>query len=485
MNRELSRRTLLATGMVAAAAAYLPRMAFAAEKTDVVVIGAGLAGLNAALLLAENGCRVTVLEAGKRIGGRVFTSTEIEGHPEHGASQIGRSYARVLDRCEALGVKLAQGSNIYDNYAISLDGQLIRPGQWENHPLNKTVGAERGVVPFALGSYYLAKTYPWNTMDGWASPEALANYDVSEADYLRRVGASPAAIDLVARGYGDGDLDAISALTLMQEMGRAKFEGNGVPTSAKQDRFQQASFLSYRILGGSSRLTDAMADALKGAVLTGKQVTAIDMTDTGATVTCGDGSSYKADYVVSALPFTALRKVAVTPALTGGQADAVKLMPYSGQNQVWLRVKAPYWEQDGIEGSMWTDGPVSMLRQSIAPDGSRDSAVAITSGVKGDALDRIPDKERGEYVLSELARMRPSTKGKLEVLGVFSWKLDPLIHGCRHGYHPGQMKAFRPTMAQPHARMHFAGEHTRLMEVGMESAMETGERAALEILDRI
>jgi len=37
-------------------------------------------------------------------------------------------------------------------------------------------------------------------------------------------------------------------------------------------------------------------------------------------------------------------------------------------------------------------------------------------------------------------------------------------------------------MLAPHARMYFAGEHTRLQEIGMESAMESGERAALEIV---
>lgn len=482
---ELSRRMFMRAGMAAATCVVAPKTAFAAEKSDVIIIGAGLAGLNAAMTLAEQGCRVIVLEASARIGGRVFTSTEIEGSPEHGASQIGKSYARVWDRCRQLNVGLGDGANIYANYALSVYGKLMQPSEWESSPLNKTVGEERTVMPSALGSYYLGKYYPFQSMDEWSTPAALNKYDISYAAWLHQAGASEAATDLISRGLTEGKLEDSAVLTMMQEMGRAKFDAKSVPTSSKLDRFQQASFLSSHIIGGTSRLTDAMAISLKGAVMTGKRVTAIDMTATRATVTCADGSSYQADFVISAVPFIALRNVAITPTLTGNQAAAVKTMPYTGQNQVWLRVKAPYWEDDGLDASMWCDGPFSLMRQTINYDGTRNSANVLSTGLKGAALDSMPAKERGEFVLAELARIRPSTKGKLEVLGTFSWRLDPFVQGCRHTYHPGQMQRFRPTMAQQHARLHFAGEHTRLMEVGMEAAMESGERAAFEVLGRI
>jgi monoamine oxidase len=61
----------------------------------------------------------------------------------------------------------------------------------------------------------------------------------------------------------------------------------------------------------------------------------------------------------------------------------------------------------------------------------------------------------------------------------------PTIRGCSHQYVPGKVMAWSQAMMQPHERLHFAGEHTRRLEVGMESAMETGERAALEILERL
>lgn len=478
---RVSRRAALTGGLALAATGALPRAAFAAEKSNVVVIGAGLSGLNAATILADQGASVTVLECSPRVGGRVYTGYQIEGRPEFGASQVGPMYARVRDMARRLDVKFGDGANIYAPYALSLDGKLMRASEWESSPLNKTVGFEREVVPSALSQFFLAKFNPFKELDDWLSPDAH-RYDIAYGDWLRQVGASPAAIEIIGRGLVEPNLRDVSALTSLQEVGRSLRDTAGGGDSRKTDIFQQFGQKSSHVIGGSSKLVEAMAANLKGAVKTGKRVAAIEMTATGAEVRCTDGSRYAADHVVVALPFVALRKIAISPGLPGAQGDAVREMPYGGQSQVWMRVKAPYWEADGYDASLWSDGLISLFRQSIDYDGSRKDAVAISSGDKARQLDKLPPAERGRFVLDELARLRPSTKGKLEVVGIFSWSEDPYVGGCRHSYRPGQMTRFRPVIDKPYGRMHFAGEHTRRLEVGMESAMETGERAALEVI---
>jgi len=63
--------------------------------------------------------------------------------------------------------------------------------------------------------------------------------------------------------------------------------------------------------------------------------------------------------------------------------------------------------------------------------------------------------------------------------------LDPHNAGDWAIFAPGQVTGLLPTMAQPHGRVHFCGEHTATMNRGMEGAMESGERVALEVAERL
>jgi monoamine oxidase len=85
-------------------------------------------------------------------------------------------------------------------------------------------------------------------------------------------------------------------------------------------------------------------------------------------------------------------------------------------------------------------------------------------------------------VVADLERLRPAAKGQLEVLGYKSWYRDPFSSGDWAVYAPGQVTSFMTDIANPHGRLHFCGEHTAVANRGMEGAMESGERVALEAL---
>lgn len=84
----------------------------------------------------------------------------------------------------------------------------------------------------------------------------------------------------------------------------------------------------------------------------------------------------------------------------------------------------------------------------------------------------------------QIETLRPSTAGKLEVAGVFSWGEQSFQSGCSGAFPAGETLRYVNALVQSHALMHFAGEHTKRLEVGMESAMESGERVAFQIFDR-
>ena len=481
---KTTRRSVLkgATGVVAGA--MVPRQLSAAERSDVIIMGAGFSGLNAAILLADEGAKGTVLEANNRVGGRAFTADHVYGKPEFGASQIGPYYARVRDMAQRLGVELAPGSNINAPYTFAIGDTLIRKEDWEGHALNKTVGAERAVLPSAMQGFYMGRHNPFEGFDDWLEPEA-AKFDIPLGQWLLEKGISKQALQLVNEGLIAPDVWNVSLLTLMQENTRGRLM-SGAGGDTGKDRFEQFAQASARVVGGTTRLPEAMARHLEGAVLLNKMVTTIDMNDSGVDVSCLDGTRYQADFAIAAIPFGPFRRISVSPALEGNQAAAVRHMPYANNTQVHMRLKgSPFWEQDEMDASLWTDGPLNIIRQPLGYDGSRDRLVCVCVGKKGERLDQLPPKERGEFVVREIERLRPSTKGKIEVTGIHSWPLYNYVSGCRHSYGPGQVTRFAHDMVKPHHRLHFAGEHTRRLEIGMESAMESGERAAFEILERM
>jgi monoamine oxidase len=89
------------------------------------------------------------------------------------------------------------------------------------------------------------------------------------------------------------------------------------------------------------------------------------------------------------------------------------------------------------------------------------------------------------WVIREIERLRPAAKGALEAGGFHSWWLDPHNAGDWAIFGPGQVQGLLPSMAKPHGRIHFCGEHTATMNRGMEGAMESAERVAIEVLGRL
>jgi len=492
----LTRRHIIQTAAIAATAAPLIRTgrAKAAQSADVVVIGAGLSGLNAAWIMNEAGLDVVVLEGASRIGGRVWTAHDAVNEPDMGASQVGPSYARVLDALDRLGLKLIDEDRAIMPFTYHLDGQLIRAKDWADHPVNKTVGAERKMAPISLGSGLLAKINPMKELDDWLKPE-MAPYDVSVAELLRKNGTSPAAEKLAGLTQ---ELWSTSALGMMQEAFRgayeAKFSGGSNASRPDQQRVETAPVMDRwpkNIVGGTDQLPIRMAAQLKRPVMINKIVGAIDMDDGGADVTCIDGTKVRAKYVISCVPFSLLRHITITPEPDALHRSAIGDMGYAETTRAFATIKEPFWQQDGLDPSLFTDTALRMLwmldNHTGAPNAPTKGpfrAMFVMTWRTAANVAALSPEQASKFLVDELARIRPASKGLVTINRFHSWGRQPLQRGCRHIFKPGQVTAFATDMIKPHARLHFAGEHTRRLEQGMESAMESGERAAIEVLSR-
>jgi monoamine oxidase len=489
----LTRRTFIASG---AAAAFVPGMALAAARTDVAIIGAGLSGMNAAMILREQGYKVVVLEADIRVGGRVETVDTADGPLDVGASQIGRGYARVLDMCQRLNLKLIPEDRDLLTFGGYLHGQWVDPKSWAANPLNLTVGEERKIAPMMMGSAIAGRYNPLKEVDEWLDPR-FAEYDISLRELMRRKGHSEAAIALAANSVPGIGMDETSVLRMWQEEVRGRIDRKLVDTATEAARklhpFGEVNdrnlinglAMISNIEGGTSRLPQAMAAQLGDAVRLGKRVAKIAMQGRGATVTCTDGSVIKAKFVVSAIPFSMLREVEITGSANPIARAAITKMPYANTARLYLNVEKPFWKEDGLPPSFSTDGPMGMFWAIDNHSGAgRHRAMIVLVGKMAAAIASKDRPAAETFLLEELYRMRPAARGLLSVRAYKDWQRDPLQKGCSFSLAPGHINAYARDMLKPWQALHFAGEHTRRMDIGMEAAMESGERAALEIIER-
>ena len=462
----------------------LSRPAHATDRADVIVIGAGLAGLNAALLLEEQGLSVIVLEAADYVGGRTRTFNLPVGPMNAGGQIVGPYYGRLRDLISRLKVPVVPATGD-GKTGLYVNGTLVASANWPTSKANRTVGAERSVQPGALEFYYLSRNNPIRDAAKWANPE-YARYDVPLSTYLQGQGASDEVLRLIEVSINAFDLSSASALAYLRDIRTLQMgvADAGSSTRSTYDATSEGGFTFHQIAGGTQRLPEAMANALKGEVRLRHAVASIDMAGGGVEVRTVDGSRYVSRYAISTVPFASLRNVDVYPNFAGAQLDAVRQSAHSNTVRVFMEFSTPFWESDIGEPSLFTD---TSIERVFAPTNERGEIFLLDCWVNGNAayrLDQMPTADVAEFVVKRLAEIRPSSKGRVKVLQVHSWAKDSPSACCRHVFNAGQVGPWAGVVATPHHRLHLAGEHTRSVDSGMEAAASTGERAALEILAR-
>lgn len=445
---------------------------------DVIVIGAGLSGLNAALMLENMGYRVTVLEGRDRVGGRVFTLDDVPGSPESGGNEIGSSYGRVLDAMSRYGVKpipmRPRTEGIKDHTCMNIQGETILLKDWLGHARNPFPEAERETLPWHFEFRTFAPHNPLTNPSQFLDP-AYARYDISLHRFLKQQGYSDRAIQLGAGtnlGHGNSPHD----LSLLMWFNILAFVN--ISSSGSESRPSVAGE------GGNQRIPEAMSRALSSEVMLNTRVTGLRSEPDYVTVQLQDGRQLKAPYVIVTTPFSALRHIDLDAPLSGAQRQAINYLDYTRVTQIHYRPTYRFWEADGLPPSMWTDGSTARflaLRNNPDDPSEITSFVVYANDRMAKALDNLGAESANLYVLSELEKIRPGTKGALKFVKYLSWQNDPFAGGAYAAWRPGQISGFGKDMALPAGRIHFAGEHTSVVTRGMEAAMESGERVAFEV----
>ena len=424
------RRFLLHSSVLAGATLLVGRRAWAVEDTaDVIVVGAGLSGLQAAWVLEQRGFKVLVLEGRDRVGGRVFTFGDVQGAPEAGGNIIYGDYRRLMEVATRVSVPLEdQVSRLskHAKFTLVLDGKPVSRSEWADSPRNPFPPALREMMPWQYVPLVTSQENPLTTTAGWYEAKN-APFDVSMRDFLRQQGATDPMIELAYDTIPTYGLNARDISALMMAY-----------VSAFTTAQKSARPVILQARGGNQKLPIAMAAQLRQPVRLKQVVKSVEATGAGVTVRTTDGTRYSARAVVCAVPFTTLRRIELRPDLAG-------------------RVSAIYHEAQ--------DDQVSSLLVSAFGPGARH-------------LDRLGKEGAARYVVAQVEQMRPAATGALRVLGQHSWEQDPFAGGAWAYFNPGTVTKFLPAMFQPRGPVHFCGEHTSVSARGMEGAIESGDRAA-------
>jgi monoamine oxidase len=474
----LDRRTLLAAAGAGAAFAATPRALRAAARDQVLVIGAGLSGLGAALMLQEAGLDVRVIEGRGRIGGRVLSHRDVPGAPESGGTGFGPGYARLMTAAHTHGIKLVDITPTIPYFMqreLYLGGERIPLADWPTHARNPFPEPLKKLPPWAFMGAALAGKNPLPSNEAWLDP-AHAKLDVPLHEWLKGLGWSEETIRVaydVSPGWGD-DAHGVSALMVLCAM---KFQET-------QRALSQGQPAGFTVPGGNQSIPEAMASALKRPVELNRRVVSISTDRRGAEVRCADGSRYRADHVICSIPTTVLRTVKLDPALPPAQAQAVRELGVQAISIMHVVPRKPFWEEDGLMPTIATDGLINLVyAERKAPDPKVVTSLSVwLRGRNARKLDGMTDKDAIATVVAEIETLRPAAKGQLEVAAYHSWMQDPFALGDWAVWEPGQVSAFAREIGTAHGRLHFCGEHTAVSNRGMEGALESGERAALEIL---
>ncbi|MBL8629955.1 MAG: FAD-dependent oxidoreductase [Rhodospirillaceae bacterium] len=463
MSLRISRRALLA----ATPATLVTRKTRAAANPDVIIIGAGLSGLHAGQILEDAGLKVTVIEASNRLGGRVRTLLDKPQTPESGGSEVGPMYARVIDQIQRFGLDMRAWQADKLDFALNVGGTLMSPKDWPTSPQNKLPEAFRKFPPMALPSALGPKESGLAELDTWLE-NAKALPDPSLRDLYVSKGADETMLALL--GYTAQADDLAQESSLWGRRGQ------------KLNEWSRGHGPFNHVVGGMSKLPQAMAASLKGDIILNTPVESIALGKSSVTVKCANGRRFQAKRVLCTIPASVLRGIAFDPVLPALQAEAVASIPYGQATSVFFEIKEKFWEADGLGSSLWTDGPAGRAFNWLIPGGNY--IWMYLAGRVNQPIRSAPEADIIAYATTALNTARPSTKDKITPIAAVNWSANPWSRGTFSYRAPGQIARYGNIAATPHGVVHFAGEHTAVLQSGLEGAMESGERAALEILEK-
>jgi monoamine oxidase len=440
---------------------------------DVIVVGAGLAGLTAAHRLTELGRAVVVLEARDRVGGRVVNETTSDGTVvELGGQWVGPTQDGVLALAEDLKLELFPTYNEGENVVVYHGRKQHYTGAIPKLPA--PVLADVGQAQLRLDR--MASQVPLDTP--WTARLAYRWDSQTLEGWLRRNMCTRGGREMLRLGVRAVFAAEARDLSLLHFLFYSHSGGLLDRLFNVKDGAQES-----RIVGGSQLLALGLAGRLGDAVRLGTAVRRIEQDDNGVTVQ-GDQGSLLGQQVVVTVPPLLAGRIVYEPALPTMREQLTQRMPMGSVIKCMAVYDEPFWRAEGLTGQATDElGPAQLTFDNSPPSGTPGVLLAFVEGTHARHLSACSSEERRRAIVEGLARcFGPRAAVPAEFLEL-DWSAEQWSGGC-YGAHlpPGVLSDFGPALRQRCGRIHWAGTESASVWAGyMDGAVRSGERVAAEV----
>ena len=495
---RMTRRRLLRSGAVAgagAAIAGLPAGSALASRrrrrrrdADVIIVGAGFAGLTAAREIVQGGGEVIVLEARDRVGGRALNKKIGDGEiSERGCTFVGPTQNHILELAHSLGVEKFPTFNKGDNVYIGNGGARTTysdRGPTGSAPPDPAILPDlaRAVVALDEMSTEVPIDAPWNTAEAaeWDGQtfESWVHSTSHNGLWNQFVRAATRPIF----GAEPRELSLLYVLFYIAASGNEENPGTFERNFNTRNGAQMARFV-----GGTQLVCELMARKLGDRVRLRRPVRRINRGSHGVEV-ISDGHRLTAKRAIVAVPPTLAGRIRYEPTMPTSRDQLTQRMHQGTLLKVTCVYETPFWRDGGLNGScVAVEGPISATFDDSPPDGKPGVLFGFIGGDQARAFLSRSKAERRQAALNSFARMFGEKARHPREYFESNWAREQWTRGCPVGIAgPGVYLKYGSALRRPIGPIHWAGTETSTYWNGyMDGAVRSGERAAAEVLAEI